>query len=331
LADVARAGGRKVGVITTTTVTDATPAAVYAHAPNRSWQYPDRVPEADRAAGCTDIPDQLIAAQLDVAIGGGLALFVPEAQNGERADGRDLTVEWRQGGAGRAFVADPESFLALDASRVEQLLALVAPFDLYDPDRVDGRPTTTPTLAELADTALDVLEGDEGYFLLIEQEGTDELQHAGKIGLALDAGAEMYDAVRLVLDRVDLDETLVIVTADHGQPLAMGGGGSLDSPLLGIARYQGRVNLGSDEAPFPQLGFYVGPRARPDAPNKALTDADVADRHFIPDSAVPLGVVPHSGVDVPVYAIGPWADLFTGVFEQNAVFSFVRHAMETDE
>jgi alkaline phosphatase len=332
LADAARAGGRKVGVVTTTTVTDATPAAVYAHAPDRGWQYPDRFPAEARAAGCTDSPDQLIQAQLDVAIGGGLVLFLPQAQNGVRPDGRDLTVEWRQDGAGRAFVADAPSFLALDTANVDQLLALVAPTDLYDPDRVDGNPTTTPTLAELADVALEVLEkGDEGYLLLIEQEGTDELQHAGKLGLALDAGVEMYDALRLVLERVDLDETLVIVTADHGQPLAMGGGGPLESPLLGVARYGGRVALGQDQAPYPQLGFYVGPRARPDAPNRELTDADVADRHFIPDSAVPLAVVPHSGVDVPVYAIGPWSDLFSGVYEQNAIYTFVRHAMTAEE
>jgi alkaline phosphatase len=111
----------------------------------------------------------------------------------------------------------------------------------------------------------------------------------------------------------------------------MGGGGPLDTPLLGIARYQGRVNLGQDGAPFPQLGFYVGPRARPDRPDTGLTNADVADRSFVPDAAVPLVVVPHSGVDVPVYAVGPWSDLFTGVYEQNAIFTFVRHAMSAEE
>jgi alkaline phosphatase len=288
------------------------------------------MPAADRAAGCLDIPEQLVAADLDVAIGGGGVLFLPQSAGGVRPDGRDLAAEWLAGGEGRVFAGDAAAFAAIDPARTESLLALLSPGEMFDPPRIGGGPTTTPTLVEMTAVALDVLgEPEAGYFLLIEQEGTDELQHAGLLGLALDSGVEMYDALRLVLDRVDLSETLVIVTADHGQPLAMGGGGPLESPLLGVASYQGRVNLGRDGAPFSQLGFYVGVRARDADP--ALSSEDVADRGYIPDAAVPLGVVPHSGVDVPVYAVGPWSDLFSGVFEQNAIFSFVRHAMEAEE
>jgi alkaline phosphatase len=329
LSDVALASGRAVGFVTTAQVTDATPAALYSHAGNRSWQDPRRMTEADRAAGCRDIPEQLMATDFTVALGGGREYFTPEAKGGVRPDGRDLTAEWVAAGAGRIYSDDLTALAGMDLSSAAQLLALV-PGELYRPENFAGGPTTTPTLAEMADAALDVIEGAEnGYFLLIEQEGTDELQHDGYLGLALDAGVEMYDAVRLVLERVDLDETLVIVTADHGQPLAMGGGGPLESPLLGLASYNGQVQRGQDGAPFAQLGFYTGVHARVADPD--LTDADIAGRSYIPDAAVGVGVTPHSGVDVPVYAIGPWSDLFTGSIEQTSVFNFVRHAMTVED
>jgi alkaline phosphatase len=334
LGEIARASGRRVGVVTTATVTDATPAAVFAHAPTRGWQDPRAMPEADRAAGCLDIPEQLIAADLDVAMGGGQVLFVSDSAGGVRSDGRNLVEEWLGGGAGRAFAGDADGLAAVDAARTERLLALLSPGEMFE-DKIAEPPagvgpTTTPLLVDMVEVALDVLERDDrGYFLMIEQEGTDELQHAGYLGLALDAGAELYDAVRLVLGRVDLSETLVIVTADHGQPLAMGGGGPLESPLLGLASYQGRVSQARDGAPYAQLGFYAGPKARVADPG--LSSEDIADRSYIPDAGAPIGVVPHSGVDVPVYATGPWSDLFAGVIQQNAIFSFVRHAMEPGE
>jgi alkaline phosphatase len=285
--------------------------------------------DEDRAAGCRDIPEQLIAADLDVAIGGGLALFTPEAAGGVRPDGRDLGAEWAAQGEGRAYVSGADGLAGIDASRTDRLLALLAPGEMFEPlfenPRAPG-PTTTPTLAEMTRAALDVVsDSEDGFFLMIEQEGTDELQHAGLLGLALDSGVEMYDAVRLVLERTDPADTLVIVTADHGQPLAMGGGGPLETPLLGVASYGGQIARGADGAPYSQLGFYVGPHGR--TPDPGLSTEDVADRSYIPDAAVPLAVVPHSGVDVPVYATGPWSDLFSGVIEQNAVFTFVRHAM----
>jgi alkaline phosphatase len=329
LADVALASGRAVGFVTTAQITDATPAALYSHAGDRYWQDPRRMPAADKAAGCQDIPEQLVATDFTVALGGGREYFTPEAKGGVRPDGRDLPAEWTAAGEGRVYSDDLTALAGMDLSDAEQLLGLV-PGELYRPENFSGGATTTPTLAEMADVALDMVEtSTDGYFLMIEQEGTDELQHDGYLGLALDSGVEMYDALRLVLDRVDLEETLVVVTADHGQPVAMGAGGPLESPILGLGYYQGEVQRGEDGAPFAQLGFYTGVHARVADPD--LDDAAIADRSYIPDAAVGVGTTPHSGVDVPVYATGPWADLFTGVIEQTSVYSFVRHAMTAGE
>lgn len=330
LADVARAYGRRVGVITTSTIVDATPAAVYAHAPTRRWGDPSRLSTEDRAAGCHDIPEQLVAANLDVAMGGGLALFTPEADGGARADGRDLVAEWRAGGEGRVFVGDPAGLADGSAAEADQLFALFSPQEMFnDPARTNDGPTTAPTLAAMAVAALDVLQrDDQGFVLMIEHEGTDEFQHAGRVMRALDSGVELHDAVRAVLERVDLSETLVVVTADHGQPLAFAGGVPLDAPVDAISRWRGDADIAQDEAPFATLGFYVGPHGR--IADADLSNADLADPDYVSEAAVPLGVVTHSAVDVPVYAAGPWSDLFAGVMEQNVIFTILRHALEPD-
>jgi len=332
LADLAQGSGRRIGVITTSMVVDATPAAVFAHAPTRRWLDPRRLTAEDRAAGCHDLPEQLIAADLDVVLGGGLAVFTSEAEGGVREDGHDLTADWSAMGDGRVFVSDGAELAAFDRENVDQLFGLFTPVEMFEEsvsDPADG-PTTSPSLAEMTDAALDVLErGDAGYVLMVEQEGTDEFQHAGLILRALDSGVELFDAVRLTLDRVDLSETLIIVTADHGQPLAFGGGARLEDPIMSLSHWQGPADIAQDGAPFSVLGFYVGPHGR--VADADLSNEDLNDPAYIPDAAVPLGVVTHSAVDVPVYAIGPWSDLFAGVMEQSTIFSLVRHAMENDE
>jgi len=85
----------------------------------------------------------------------------------------------------------------------------------------------------------------------------------------------------------------------------------------------------TDGAPFSVLGFYVGPHGR--VADADLSNEDLNDPAYVPDAAVPLGIVTHSAVDVPVYATGPWSDLFSGVMEQSTIFALVRHAMENGE
>jgi len=332
LADLAQESGRRIGVITTSVIVDASPAAVFAHAPTRRWLDPRRLTDEDRAAGCHDLPEQLIAANLDVALGGGLAVFTSEDDGGVRADGRNLVTEWTSAGDGRIFVADGDELAAFDRDATEQLFGLFSPAEMFNappPGPADG-PTTSPTLTELTAAALDVLDrGDAGYVLMVEQEGTDEFQHAGRLLRALDSGVEMFDAVRMTLERVDLSETLVIVTADHGQPLAFGGGSTLEDPIMSLSHWRGPLDMAQDGAPFSVLGFYVGPHGR--VADADLSNEDLNDPAYVPDAAVPLGIVTHSAVDVPVYATGPWSDLFSGVMEQSTIFALVRHAMENGE
>ncbi|MFB2351414.1 alkaline phosphatase, partial [Priestia megaterium] len=83
-----------VGVVSTAAITDASPAAFYAHSPARSWQSDADLPAAAREAGCVDIAAQLVMAaddiRPDIALGGGLSFFQPKSAGGRREDGQDL-------------------------------------------------------------------------------------------------------------------------------------------------------------------------------------------------------------------------------------------------
>ena len=79
---MAEAAGLATGVVSTARITHATPAAMYAHTPNRDWES-DIDSSADAARpGCKDIADQLVnwpaGDGFEVALGGGRAYFLPE-------------------------------------------------------------------------------------------------------------------------------------------------------------------------------------------------------------------------------------------------------------
>lgn len=93
--------GKATGLVTTTRITHATPAAVYAKAASRYWETNQGVPE-----GCYDIAHQLIhgdiGSKLDIALGGGRRSFYSNTfvdenfERGLRTDGRNLIEEFRQ-------------------------------------------------------------------------------------------------------------------------------------------------------------------------------------------------------------------------------------------
>ncbi|GAB4534880.1 MAG: hypothetical protein Tsb0010_14990 [Parvularculaceae bacterium] len=295
---------------------------------------PSSIPEG--AAGCRAISDQLMDADPDVALGGGRAAFLPEDVEdpedgaGARRDGRNLIEEWRESRGRRAFVTSAEELRAIDIRRTEKLLGLFARGSMVFEDESADDGSSNPTLAEMTSTALDILEkNDDGYFLFVEHEGTDDLQHGGYVKRALDALLELNDAVEVALEKANLRNTLIIVSADHAQSLTFGGYPDKGNPILGLVREDGEIALARDGKPFTTLGFYAGPRSW-EGPRPDLSGVDTEADDFIPYAAVPTGSVTHSGADVAVYAIGPWADLFTGVMEQNALNALIRHAAGAD-
>jgi len=181
--------GKSVGVITTTSVTDATPAAFLAHAGSRTEE-----------AG---IAGQIVAGDAIVVMGGGRKYF-------KGVGDPDLVAEARDKGFDVVF--DKEGLRARQGNR---LLGLFADDDMpYEGERVEYE---TPSLSEMFDVALRMLTGDpDGFVLVVEGGRIDHAEHDQSLGGALDEVFALDIAVGHALEYQQSDSTLtIVVTADH--------------------------------------------------------------------------------------------------------------------
>jgi alkaline phosphatase len=264
-------------------------------------------------------------------MGGGRSRFLPEADGGKRGDGRDLTAEWRKT-PGAAYVTTADQLKALDPAKTGPVLGLFANEHLpYEVERgILGE--GVPTLSEMATKAVDLLsKNPKGYFLLVEGGKIDMGSHLNNAKRTLTETAEFSKAIQAVLDKVDLKDTLIIVTADHSHGLVISGYAARNAPILGLAGNEGEPILAGDGKAYSVLSFATGPggveglnlRADP-----AKEDMDDVDYHQQAGANLPSAA--HSGEDVGVFADGPGAYLVHGVVEESYIFQVMRHALGFD-
>ncbi len=353
--------GLSTGVVTTTRVTHATPAACYAHSPERDWEG-----DADLPAGASvpDIARQLIDFErgngLEVALGGGRAKFYTvdeadpeyEKRKGTRKDGRSLWREWTQGKARSAYVWNKVQFDAIDPAVTDRLLGLFEPSHMkFEIER--AKSADEPSLAEMTEKALGILgKNPKGYFLMVEGGRIDHGHHLSNAHRALTDAIALSDAVARAVALSDPKNTLIIVTADHSHVLTMAGYPKRGNPILGKVVEPGRE--APDYArdllglPYTTLSYANGPgytgatnlqpagpkRYQEQGPSKVepavgrsdLSDVDTESPDYLQEGDVPLGYETHGGEDVAIYATGPGAHLVRGVMEQNAIFHVMREA-----
>lgn len=344
LGQLARERGMGVGVVTTTRITHATPAALYAHEPQRDWEATDRNwPVAFRKTGCIDIAAQMLAfpGGMDVMLGGGRSRFLPVNAGGLRDDGRDLLSEWRRANRGAAYVADAAAFRALTADGQEPVLGLFNDDHLdfnFDADR-----TKEPSLAEMTEFAIARLEArakrtGQGYVLLVEGGRIDHAHHLTNAYRALDETVEFAKAVAVARDKVSTDDTLILVTADHGHVFTIAGYPPRGNAILGRLRPipggEGRVSVDADGAVLDQLGRPVTTLGYANGPlsvrmgDKTLSSAgSPGDPDYLHPKTFLFGAETHSGEDVILYADGPGSALVSGTIEQNSIFHIITHAL----
>jgi alkaline phosphatase len=335
IAELAKAHGLSAGAVTTTRITHATPAGTYAHTSYRDWEGDGDMPTDALAAGCLDIARQLVEApigqRLDVAMGGGRSRFLPEAKDGKRADGRDLTAEWLQAPKA-AYVTTDAQLAALDPAATGPVLGLFAnehlPYEVERPVLGQG----VPTLAAMTTKAIDLLsQNPKGYFLLVEGGKIDMGSHLNNAKRTLTETVEFSKAIQAALDKVDLKDTLIIVTADHSHGLVISGYAARNAPILGLAGNEGEPILAGDGKAYTTLSFATGPGGPEGGGSRAdpaKEDTDDIDYHQEALANLPSSA--HSGEDVGVFADGPGAYLVHGVVEESYLFQIMRHAYGFD-
>lgn len=337
LATWAQRAGKGTGVVTTARVTHASPAGVYAHTANRDWESDADVTKAnENPKMCQDIASQLInndpGRKLKVIMGGGRNKFLPkgtvdeQGSKGERVDGVNLIHEWLLQKKRRpaAYVSDRKGLMNVDFNNTEYLLGL------FSPDHMDfnleAKHEEQPSLAEMTTAAIEMLSKEKrGYFLFVEGARIDMAHHKSKAHLALDETVQFAEAVRLATELTNSRDTLIIVTADHSHTMTISGYAQRGNNILDFNTQKSNV----DNLPYTTLMYANGPGA---TTRKNFTDPenlakmDPKTNNFVYPGHVPLKDETHGGDDVAVFANGPWAHLFVGLYEQNLIPHAIAYA-----
>lgn len=211
LLEAAHLDGLLTGMVVTTRITDATPAAFSSHVAYRFQE--DLI--AEHQLGYYPL-----GRSVDLIIGGGRTHFYSTAPGGSRKDGRNLIEEAIDDGW--QYVGNREQFDQLQMGKNVSLplLALLADGDIpFDLDRDD---TKYPSLEEQTLTALKALseateDSDKGFFLLVEGSRIDHAGHQNDPSAQVREVLAFDKAFNSALEFInDLDtETIILSTSDH--------------------------------------------------------------------------------------------------------------------
>lgn len=311
----ARDAGLGTGLVTTTAITDATPAAFAAHVEDRSSQ--------------ALIAEQMLVCRPQVMMGGGSAFWTPKSSSGsKRTDERDLMAEARA--AGYSVVQTATELVHLDIERTRYLLGLFDESHMaYEYDRqgevepelaatpwtalsvlqrliglfteshmtyaYDRQGKTEPELSVMTQVALGVLKNSKrGFFLMVEGGRIDHACHNNDATRAIWETIAFDKAVAEGIDYARRDRhTLVIVVADHET-----GGMS-----VGTSCYH----------PFAQIP----------------SNNDFPDRSVQLDSALCISWTTKGHTSIPVIAgaMGPGAEQFHGMMDNTEIFYIMEKAL----
>ena len=259
IVELAHRQGLKTGIVSTASITDATPASFYAHISTRDCENPDMMvgtdpyfdmvidcsPDLKSNGGLGSISEQLIDSGVHVALGGGMKHFTP------LAEGSDQTVLELAKESGYQFVSNATE---LDGSGAGKLLGLFSPSTMPvmwrgQDDRAAEKPDPSflnrihsmlgsvtypepmdcesnpeyidiPSISLMTQTALDRLteEDERNFFLMVESASIDKQSHqrkaCGSIGELKQLDESLAVAMKFAESHPD---TLILVTADHGQ------------------------------------------------------------------------------------------------------------------
>jgi len=288
ILEAAEARGMASGLVTTAYITDATPGAFSAHALNRAEK--------------ESIADQMLKQGIEVILGGGRRRFLPPPV-GTRNDGRDLLDEARV--AGYDVITSPSELQTASAPLLGIFATSTMDFE------IDRNPTYEPSLAEMTAKALSVLgEAPDGFFLLVETEGTDDGGHS-RDGAALAREIESFDDVfRMVVEFAENDgNTLVIALSD--QPEILRG-------VTRSARWMQR-QVGEGANPIDTFKGATGISDLSDNEIALIERVETLAEYrnvfatlMSERAGIGWSTSGHTEADVPLYSFGPGSELFRG-------------------
>ena len=323
--EMAMAAGMRTGIVTTSRVTDASPSSFIAHMSNRYCEAPAGMVRVDEVipqdstdcsseyianGGPGSIVEQIANSDVDVYLGGGSGRFSGTIEGSDTTTIREAAVANGftviDDGADLNSELGPGKVLGLftDGHMPERMRGEVATFI----EKVDGVPVwpepfsceanpdfgDTPSLAAMTQVALDRLDNDAGFILMVESASIDKAAHYWRACGHIGEMEQLEEALAVsLMYAASHPETLVLVTADHGQSAQM------IPQISGLA---------------PQGHGPTGRFARLQTPEGGIMGVSYAtnDSPFWED---------HSGVQVPLYASGPGIDRLPQYLRQPEIFN----------
>jgi alkaline phosphatase len=297
LLERARQLGKSTGVITTDSLTGATPAGFMAHVDSRGKR--------------DEIALQEYKAGVQVMLGFWKGAFTTKAQGGAREDGRDLIGEMEKSGYQAVYTKDQ-----LEAATSARLVGF---FD-------DG--PQAPSIAQMVSKALSILsKNPKGFVLVVESARIDWASHdnelVGAVLATLDLDGGVAKAVEFARER---GRTLVVVTADHetGGPKIEEAGKlplvrSLRTEPGEIAKHLNgdRTNIAAVMREYASIGDLSEDevvRIR-EAGEPAAAIATIISAR----AGISWRTGSHTATPVPVFAFGPKAERFSGQMDNTDI------------
>jgi alkaline phosphatase len=291
----AREAGKATGLVTTSQVTDASPAAFAAHVANRAQQ--------------SEIARQYLTdSRPDVILGGGEDRWFPPGEPGaypddeeagdvSRSDRGNLVEQARE--AGYEYVSDRAGLRRARSGRLLGLFANEEMFNQAPEGEGDVYDPVVP-LPEMTRKALDVVSRDrDGFFLFVEEEAIDEMAHENNARLMIKAGQQLDRTVQVALNfAASHPGTLILVAGDHET-----GGLTIEDE---DAEDESGDGLSAEDGPFP------------------VADTD---RTMVADWTTGQ----HTGADTPITAAGRGSRAFDGVIDNTDVHDGTARAFGFDE
>lgn len=289
----AKEAGKATGLVTTSQVTDASPAAFFAQV-------------ADRDAQDEIARQYLESSRPDVVLGGGEDRWYPVGTPGaypdqpaedpeEASSGTRGNLVEQARGLGYEYVSTPEQLAAAEGDR---LLGLFANEEMFQ-QRPEGEGDVYAPVVDLATMtrkALDTLDRSEnGFFLVVEEEATDEFGASNNGEKTLLGMQQLDAAVAVVREYVaENPDTLLVVTGDHEV-------GGLTAEADESTDETG-TTPSTEDGPFP------------------IKDSDLS---FVMDWTT----TSHTDAPVVVSAEGPGAERFTGQHPNTFVYDVLSDAL----
>jgi len=345
IMEKAKEQGMSTGVITTTSVTDATPAAFCVHCDSRALE--------------NDIAEAYLKSGIDFIAGGGACHFLPASYSGgddtwgdplysARTDSRDLFGEFAGEGyktfCGAEGWREFKEYGPAPGSKVFAAFSNISlPFEL---DRINEG-MDSPTLSQITQKAISSLESDpDGFVLMVEGARIDHACHYNDAASAAYETLAFDDAVKTAYDfyAQHPEETLILVTADH----ETGGLGLKSDPDLSVldgvrVSVQGRLKFaynGDRAAFYKYISDNLGLKSLSASEKKKIKTAlDFADKKktdrnlyssYDPPAIAACGIVSdragigwtafsHTGTNVPLTAAGWESARFSGLHGNDGI------------